>query len=189
MEVSGIIVACGTEVLQFKNGDAVCALIAGGGYAEFVVVREGQCLPIPKGINFTEAASLPETVFTIWSNVFERGALQPGETLLVHGGGSGIGITAIQIAKALGSNVIVTVGTEDKGQQCLALGADSFINYKTQDFEKVLSSKRIDVILDIVGGNYFSKNWNVLHTDGRLVYTNAIAQSYCSFYLSAYPYG
>lgn len=172
LEVAGIVTACGPGVTMWKPGNPVCALLAGGGYAEYVSVKEGQCLPIPANLNFTEAASLPEAAFTVWSNVFERGSLQPGETLLVHGGSSGIGITAIQIAKALGSTVIVTVGTEEKGKNCLQLGADQFINYKTQDFEAILKEDGIDVILDMIGGEYVPKNINILKPEGRLVYIN-----------------
>lgn len=173
LEVSGIIVECGPEVTQWKKGDHVCALLAGGGYAEYVVVKEGQCLPIPKGLNFIEAASLPETVFTVWSNIFERGKLKPGESLLVHGGSSGIGITAIQIAHALGSKVITTVGSEDKAKYCATLGADLCINYKTEDFEAILKNNGVDVILDMIAGTYFQKNLNILNEEGRLVHINA----------------
>ncbi len=168
-------------VTLWKPGDALCALLAGGGYAEFVTVKEGQCLRLPGGVSFEEAASLPETVFTVWSNVFERGALQAGETLLVHGGSSGIGITAIQIAHALGSKVIATVGNDEKGENCLRLGADAFINYKKQDFEKVLQEEGVDVILDMVGGDYLQKNLNILKPDGRLVHINSIGGDKVSF--------
>lgn len=174
LEVSGIIVKCGPDAVEFKVGDRVCALLAGGGYAEYAAVREGQCLPVPEGLSFAEAASLPETVFTVWSNVFKRGKLAPGETFLLHGGNSGIGITGIQIAHALGSKVIVTVGSDDKGQKCLELGADSYINYKTQNFETELQNEGVDVILDMIGGNYLSKNINILNPDGRLVHINAV---------------
>lgn len=174
LEVSGTIVKCGPDVTDFKVGDNVCALLAGGGYAEFVNVGEGQCLPIPDGLGFAEAASLPETVFTVWSNVFQRGKLQPGETFLLHGGNSGIGITGIQIAHALGSKVIVTVGSDEKGKICLDLGADSYINYKTQDFEQELQNKGVDVILDMIGGDYLAKNINILNPEGRLIHINAV---------------
>lgn len=174
LEVAGVIVQCGPDVTDFKTGDQVCALLAGGGYAEYVSVREGQCLPIPANLTFAEAASLPETVYTVWSNVFQRTALQPGESLLIHGGNSGIGITGIQLAHALGSRVTVTVGTEEKGQKCLELGADAYINYKTQDFEKELQEEGIDVILDMIGGNYLQKNVNILNPEGRLVHINAV---------------
>lgn len=177
LEVAGTVTACGTEVTDFKVGDTVCALLEGGGYAELVSVREGQCLPVPEGLSFAEAASLPETVFTVWSNIFQRGNLQPGETLLLHGGNSGIGITGIQIAHAFGSKVIVTVGSEEKGKTCLDLGADSYINYKTQNFEHELQSEGVDVILDMIGGDYLAKNINILKPDGRLVHINAVDQS------------
>ncbi|MDP9955804.1 putative PIG3 family NAD(P)H quinone oxidoreductase [Epilithonimonas hungarica] len=177
LEVAGTIVKCGPDVVDFTVGDKVCALLAGGGYAEYVAVREGQCLPIPADLSFAEAASLPETVFTVWSNVFQRGNLQPRETLLLHGGNSGIGITGIQIAHALGSKVIVTVGSDEKGQKCLELGADSYINYKTQNFETELQKEGVDVILDMIGGDYLAKNINILRPEGRLVHINAVSGS------------
>jgi len=175
LEVSGIIEACGTAVKRYKKGDRVCALLAGGGYAALVTVVEGQCLPIPEPLDFVAAAGLPETVFTVWHNVFQRGKLKAGETLLIHGGSSGIGITTIQLAKAFGARVVVTVGSEDKGEACLKLGADCYINYKVQDFEEALSGYGIDVILDMIGGSYFEKNVNLLNSDGRLVFINAMA--------------
>ena len=177
LEVAGTVVECGPEATRFKVGDAVCALLEGGGYAELVSVREGQCLPVPAGLSFAEAASLPETVFTVWSNIFQRGNLQPGETLLLHGGNSGIGITGIQIAHALGSKVIVTVGSEEKGKACLNLGADKYINYKTRNFEDELQNEGVDVILDMIGGEYLAKNINILKPDGRLVHINAVDKS------------
>lgn len=176
MELAGIVVGCGPEVTQWKPGDEVCALVAGGGYAEYAAVREGQCLPVPQGLSFAEAAGLPEAVFTVWSNVFQRGALKAGESLLVHGGNSGIGTTAIQIAHALGARVVVTTGTDEKGRKCLELGADQFINYKTEDFEQILAGEGVDVILDMVGGAYFARNCNILRPDGRLVYINAMSR-------------
>ncbi|WP_427874002.1 NAD(P)H-quinone oxidoreductase [Flavobacterium sp. MMS24-S5] len=166
------------DVTDLKIGDKVCAILAGSGYAEYVSVQEGQCLPIPAGLTFAEAASLPETVFTVWSNVFQRGNLKSGETLLIHGGNSGIGITGIQIAHSLGIRVIVTVGSDEKGQKCLDLGAASYINYKTQDFETVLQEEGVDVILDMIGGNYLSKNVNILKPEGRLVHINAVSGSH-----------
>lgn len=172
MEVSGVVAECGSDVTMWNPGDKVCALIAGGGYAEYVAVKEGQCLPVPNGVSLIDAGGLPETIFTVWSNVFQRASLQAGENLLVHGGSSGIGITAIQLAHAFGSRVLVTVGSDEKGKACLALGANKFINYKTQDFEEELKSEGIDVILDMVGGEYFAKNINILKTGGRLVYIN-----------------
>jgi len=177
LEVAGTVVKCGPDVKDFTVGDRVCALLAGGGYAEYVGVREGQCLPIPGDLSFAEAASLPETVFTVWSNIFERGSLKSGETLLIHGGNSGIGITGIQIAHALGSKVIVTVGSDEKGQNCLELGADSYINYKTQNFETELQDEGVDVILDMIGGDYLAKNINILNPEGRLVHINAVSGS------------
>ncbi|MDQ0782302.1 NAD(P)H-quinone oxidoreductase [Chryseobacterium sp. W4I1] len=178
LEVAGTIVKCGPDVVDFTVGDRVCALLAGGGYAEYVAVREGHCLPIPEDLSFAEAASLPETVFTVWSNVFQRGNLQPGETLLLHGGNSGIGITGIQIAHVLGSKVIVTVGSDEKGRKCLELGADSYINYKTQNFETELQNEGVDVILDMIGGDYLAKNINILKPEGRLVHINAVSGSH-----------
>jgi len=178
LEISGVVVECGPEVLNFKVGDKVCALLAGGGYAEFVCVREGQCLEIPADLSYAEAASLPETVFTVWSNVFQRGALKPHETLLIHGGNSGIGITGIQLAHALGSRVIVTVGSDEKGQNCIDLGADFYINYKKQDFERELQQEGVDVILDMIGGDYLQKNVNILKPEGRLVHINAVSGSH-----------
>ena len=174
LEIAGIVEAVGEDVTQWHIGDKVCALVSGGGYAEYVAVPSGHCLPIPSNLNFIEAASLPETVFTVWSNVFQRGNLKSQENLLVHGGTSGIGITAIQLAKAFGANVFTTAGTEEKCKACLDLGADVCINYKESDFEKALSNYDIDIILDMVGGDYFEKNINVLAAEGRLVYINAM---------------
>lgn len=174
LEVAGIIEEKGTNVHEWKINDKVCALISGGGYAEYVKANAGQCLPVPQGLSFVEAAGLPETVYTVWHNVFQIGKLQMGERLLIHGGSSGIGVTAIQIAKYFGADVIVTAGTEEKGKRCLELGADKFINYKTQDFEHELKDHPVDVILDMVGGSYFQKNIEILKTDGRLVYINAM---------------
>jgi putative PIG3 family NAD(P)H quinone oxidoreductase len=159
---------------NWKPGDAVCALLPGGGYAEYAVVDARHCLPLPMGWSFEEAASLPETVFTVWHNVFQRGQLQPGETFLVHGGSSGIGITAIQLAKAWGATVYATAGSEEKCRACEELGADRCLNYKTQDFEQELKTDGVDVILDMVGGDYVPKNLNLLQPDGRLVFINAM---------------
>ena len=174
LEIAGTVEACGEGVTRWKNGEAICALLGGGGYAEYATVHEDHCLPIPKGMDFTQAASLPETVFTVWHNVFQRGGLKSGEHLLVHGGSSGIGITAIQLAKAWGSFVTVTAGTEEKCQACLNLGADLAINYKTQDFEQALTDRGVDLILDMVGGDYIPKNIRLLKDDGRLVFINAM---------------
>ncbi len=177
LEIAGFITACGPEVSRWHPGDKVCALVSGGGYAEYVTVDAGQCLPVPVSMDFVAAAGLPETVFTVWHNVFQRGVLKAGETLLVHGGSSGIGITAIQLAKAFGAKVIVTVGSQEKGEACLQLGADQYINYKEQDFETLLRNSGIDVILDMIGGSYFRKNINLLNSEGRLVYINAMERS------------
>lgn len=185
LEVAGVVVKCGEHVTEWKTGDQVCALLAGGGYAEYVAVPEGQCLPVPDGWSYAEAATIPETVCTVWHNVFQLGRLQQGETLLVHGGSSGIGITAIQIAKAMGAKVFVTVGSDEKGEACLQLGADKYINYKTQDFEKELSMDGVDVILDMVGGAYLPKNINLLHPEGRLVYINSMDRSKAELNISA----
>lgn len=176
LEVAGIVAQCGAGVTRWKSGDAVCALLEGGGYAQQVVVREGQCLPIPTGWTFAEAACLPETLCTVWHNVFQLGRLQAGETLLVHGGSGGIGTTAIQIARAKGARVLVTVGTNAKGEACLRLGAHRFVNYKTDDFETIFS-EGADVILDMIGGAYLAKHINLLHNEGRLVHINAMDRS------------
>ena len=174
LEVSGIIEECGKGVSRWKKGDEVCALLSGGGYAEFVAVPEGQCLPIPKGFSFAEAASLPETMFTVWNNVFQRGALKTGENFLIHGGTSGIGVTAIQLAKAIGAKGFTTAGSDEKVKACISLGANKAINYKEEDFEKVLESEGVDVILDMIGGDYVPKNMRLLRPDGRMVFINAM---------------
>ncbi|MCW3106048.1 MAG: zinc-binding dehydrogenase [Segetibacter sp.] len=174
LEVAGIIEECGTTVKRWKKGDAVCALLAGGGYAEYAVAHAEHCLPVPATWSFAEACSLPETVFTVWHNVFQRGHLQRGEKFLVHGGSSGIGITAIQLAKAFGATVFATAGTDDKCNACISLGSDICINYKKDDFEEALKSEGADVILDMIGGDYIFKNIRLLKTDGRLVFINAM---------------
>ena len=174
LEVAGTIEAMGAEVKQWKAGDAVCALQSGGGYAEFAEVEAAQCLPVPNNWSFVEAASLPETVFTVWQNVFERGSLKAGEKFLVHGGSSGIGITAIQLAKVFGAEVYATAGSDDKCKACQNLGAKRSINYKTEDFQDVLKATGVDVILDMIGGDYILKNIRLLNPDGRLVYINAM---------------
>ncbi len=181
LEVAGIIEACGNGVALFKNGDSVCALIAGGGYAEYAVAHAANCLPVPSNLDFTEAASLPETVLTVWHNVFQRGKLRPGEKFLVHGGSSGIGITAIQLAKAHGATVFATAGSPQKCEACLQLGADICINYKEVDFETALKDKGADVILDMIGGDYTEKNIRLLHEDGRLVFINAMKGGKANF--------
>lgn len=152
---------------RWNVGDKVCALLAGGGYAEYAVAPAGQCLPVPKNLTMPEAAALPEAVFTVWNNVFLRGQLKPGETLLIHGGSSGIGTTAIQMARAHGARVAVTAGSDEKCAACKALGAYTAINYKTQDFAEELSN--IDVVLDMVGGDYIPRSLKILKTDGRHV--------------------
>ncbi len=174
LEVAGTVEACGAEATRWQPGDAVCALLPAGGYAEYAVVDARHCLPVPAGLSMAEAAALPETVFTVWHNVFQRGALQPGETLLVHGGSSGIGTTAIQLARALGSRVAATAGDETKCSACRELGADWAINYKTEDFEQVLNDEGVDVVLDMIGGDYIAKNLRLLKDDGRLVFVNAM---------------
>jgi NADPH:quinone reductase len=176
LEVAGVVVGGdAAELAQagFKLGDRVCALVAGGGYAELCTAPVAQCLPVPQGFSDLEAASLPETFFTVWSNVFDRGRLQAGETLLIQGGSSGIGVTAIQLAKALGAKVIVTAGSDEKCAACLTLGADHAINYKTQDFKeevkRLTDGKGVDVILDMVGGSYVAREVECLAEDGRIV--------------------
>ena len=176
LEVAGTIEQGDEEALArsgFKLGDHVCALVAGGGYAEYCVAPVGQCLPVPRGWSDVQAASLPETFFTVWSNVFDRGRLQSGETLLVQGGSSGIGVTAIQLAKAMGARVMVTAGSDEKCAACLALGADHAINYRTHDFaaevKRLTEGQGVNVILDMVAGNYVAKEIECLSEDGRLV--------------------
>ena len=171
LECSGDIVSVGEGVTDLQPGEHVCALLTGGGYAEYVTVPAGQVAIAPSGVSLTEAAGLMEVAATVWSNVFMMGKLQHGETLLVHGGGSGIGTMAIQIAKAFGARVVVTVGSEEKAAFCRSLGADVVINYKEQDFATVMNEAdlRADVILDIIGGKYLAANVSVLATAGRLV--------------------
>lgn len=181
LEVAGIIEDCSPDVNLWKKGDAVCVLIAGGGYAEYALAEAAHCLPIPSGWSFTEAASLPETIFTVWHNVFQRGSLKKGETLLVHGGNSGIGTTAIQLAKAIGARVFATAGTDEKCRQCEGLGAEKCINYKEEDFAEVLKAEGADVILDMVGGDYTSKNLRLLKDEGRLVFINGMKGTKAEF--------
>ncbi len=171
LEVAGEVVSLGDGCIRFKIGDNVCALVPGGGYAEYCVAAEANCLPVPTGMTLIEAAGLPETYFTVWTNVFERGQLKAGETLLVHGGSSGIGTTAIMLAKAFGARVIATSGTEDKCAACVKLGADAAINYRTTDFAQELKDRKIapDVILDMVGGDYIGRNIALANSDGRIV--------------------
>jgi putative PIG3 family NAD(P)H quinone oxidoreductase len=171
LEVSGEIVAIGKGVKDFAIGDMVCALLSGGGYAEYATAYHGCCLPIPKGFTMEQAAALPETVFTVYTNIFDACGLKPNETLLIHGGASGIGTAAIQMAKAWGAKVFVTVGSEEKAHYCKSLGADLVINYKTQDFEEIVKENGgADVILDMVGGSYVQKNINIMNEFGRLCY-------------------
>jgi len=174
LEVAGTVAECGAGVTRWKADDAVCALLAGGGYAEFVAVDAGHCLPVPAGWSLTEAAGLPEAAFTVWHNVFQRGRLQPGENLLVHGGSSGIGMTAIQLGAAVGARVWATAGTEEKCRACVGAGAERGINYHTEDFEAVLKADGMDVILDMIGGDYVPRNLRLLRPEGRLVFINSI---------------
>ncbi|MET7255935.1 NAD(P)H-quinone oxidoreductase [Dyadobacter fermentans] len=174
LEVAGVIEEIGADVTAWKPGDRVCALLAGGGYAEYALAQATHCLPVPASLDFAQAASLPETMFTVWHNVFQRGRLQAGECFLVHGGSSGIGITAIQLAKAFGAKVFTTAGSDEKCEACTALGADISINYKTTDFEEVLKKLGVDVILDMVGGDYIPKNLRLLREEGRLVFINTM---------------
>ena len=176
LEVAGVIDAGDAHALAaagLELGDRVCALVAGGGYAQLCVAPVGQCLPVPKGFSDIEAASLPETFFTVWSNVFDRARLQPGETLLIQGGTSGIGVTAIQLAKAFGALVIATAGSDDKAAACIKLGADHAINYRTQDFEaevkRITDGRGVDVVLDMVAGSYVARELKCLAEDGRIV--------------------
>jgi putative PIG3 family NAD(P)H quinone oxidoreductase len=173
LEVSGAVAALGEDVTEFKVGDMVCALLQGGGYAEYCRVDAGQVLPIPGSLNMVEAAALPEAMFTVWSNVFQFGRLQQGETLLVHGGSSGIGVAAIQLAVARGHTVFATAGSDDKCRFCEGLGARRAIDYKTGDFvaeiAKETAGRGVDVVLDMVGGSYVSRNLQVLASEGRLV--------------------
>ena len=176
LEVAGVIEAGDTQAMAsagLKVGDRVCALVAGGGYAQWCVAPVGQCLPVPAGLNDIEAASLPETFFTVWSNVFDRGRLQAGEFLLVQGGSSGIGVTAIQLARAWGATVIATAGSDEKCAACIELGASHAINYKTQDFvaevQRITNGRGVDVVLDMVAGDYVAREVECLAEDGRLL--------------------
>jgi NADPH2:quinone reductase len=174
LEIAGEVVACGSAVTRWKVGDKVCALTHGGGYAEYCVTPEVQALPVPRGLSMAEAASLPETFFTVWSNVFDRGRLAPGETLLVQGGTSGIGVTAIQMAVAMGNRVFATAGTDEKCAACVRLGAEQAFNYKTADFvagvKSATGGKGVDVILDMAAGDFVPKELKALSDDGRLVF-------------------
>lgn len=174
LEIAGEVVACGEGVTLWKPGDRVCALTPGGGYAEYCATPAVQALPIPKGLTDVEAASLPETMFTVWNNVYDRAGLAPGESLLVQGGASGIGVTAIQMAVATGNRVFVTAGSDEKCAACVKLGAEKAINYRTQDFlaevKAATGGRGVDVILDMVGGDYVPKELKCLADDGRLVF-------------------
>jgi putative PIG3 family NAD(P)H quinone oxidoreductase len=173
LEIAGEVVALGTGSNKHKLGDKVMSLVAGGGYAQYCIAQDAQAMAVPPSLSIQEAGAIPETLMTVWHNVFERGALQPGETLLIHGGSSGIGTMAIQIAKALGSKVIVTVGSKDKADACLKLGADHAINYKTEDFveavKKATNGAGANVILDMVGGDYIDRNYEAAAVEGRIV--------------------
>lgn len=173
LEIAGTVAALGEGVADWKIGDPVCALVVGGGYAEYCPAPAVQCLPIPKGLSPIEGGALPETFFTVWTNLFDRGRLQPGETLLIHGGSSGIGTTAIQVATAFGAKVVTTAGSAEKCAACVKLGAAKAINYREQDFVEAVKDftggKGADVIVDMVGGDYIEKNLRALAVEGRLV--------------------
>ncbi|MDF3064396.1 MAG: zinc-binding dehydrogenase [Microvirga sp.] len=173
LEIAGSVVAAGGGAGRFRPGDPVMALVPGGGYAEFALAHEINALPVPQGLTMIEAGAVPETYFTVWTNVFDRGRLQPGETLLVHGGSSGIGTTAIQLAKAFGARVIATAGSTRKCEACRALGADVAVNYREQDFVAETSAATgghgADVILDMVGGDYVTRNYDAAAVEGRIV--------------------
>ncbi len=170
LEVAGTVAACGEGVTSWQVGDAVCALTPGGGYAEYCTTPAVCCLPIPKGLTLLEAASLPENYFTVWNNVFDRGRLARGENVLIHGGSSGIGLTAIQLAKQYGATVFTTVGSDDKAAFCRSIGADHAINYRTQDFvaevARITGKRGVDLVLDMVGGDYIEKNLRVPRAGG-----------------------
>ncbi len=174
LEIAGEVVACGNAVTRWTPGDRICALVAGGGYAEYCTVPEQQALPVPKGLDMTGAASLPETFFTVWTNVFDRGRLSAGEWLLVQGGTSGIGVAAIQLAAALGARVIATAGNDEKCAACIELGAEHAVNYRSGDFVEVVrektAGKGVNVVLDMVGGDYVAREIKALSDDGRLVF-------------------
>lgn len=173
LEVAGTVVACGAEVDDWTTGDRLCALVTGGGYAEYCAAPAPQCLPVPGGLSDVEAAALPETFFTVWTNVFDRAGLRSGESVLIHGGTSGIGTTAIQLARAFGARVFATAGSDDKCRACADLGADRAINYRTEDFAAVIKDatdgRGVDVILDMVGGDYLARNIACLAVEGRHV--------------------
>jgi NADPH2:quinone reductase len=173
LEIAGEVVALGAGSARHKLGDRVMSLVAGGGYAQYCIAQDGQAMAVPPSLSMQEAGAIPETLMTVWHNVFERGALKPGETLLIHGGSSGIGTMAIQLAKAFGSKVIVTVGSKDKADACLKLGADHAVNYKTEDFVAAVKTATAgagaNVILDMVGGDYIDRNYDAAAIEGRIV--------------------
>jgi putative PIG3 family NAD(P)H quinone oxidoreductase len=173
LEVAGTVAAVGSDVVEWRPGDRVCALVSGGGYASLCVAPAVQCLPVPRSLDLVSAAGIPETFFTVWTNVFDRGRLKAGETALVHGGTSGIGTTAIQLAVARGAQVFATAGSDEKCRACESLGARRGINYRTEDFAAIVredtAGRGVDLVLDIVGGDYFSRNMSALATEGRLV--------------------
>jgi putative PIG3 family NAD(P)H quinone oxidoreductase len=173
LEISGEVVACGTDVTRWRTGDLVMALVVGGGYAQYCLAHESHALPVPQALSPIEAAAIPETYFTVWYNMFERGRLAAGETLLVHGGSSGIGTTAIQLAKAFGARVIATAGSPEKCAACMKLGADVAVNYKNEDFvaaTKAATGERgADVVLDMIGGEYIDRNYDAAAVEGRIV--------------------
>ena len=170
LEASGTIAACGAGVLGLQQGQQVCALLPGGGYAEYAVTQAAHCLPVPNGFDLKQAACLPETFFTVWSNVFQRGGLKAGERFLLHGGSSGIGTTAIQLARAFGARVFTTAGSDAKCRACLDLGAERAVNYRETDFVPIMQGEGgADIILDMVGGDYIARNLDALADDGRLV--------------------
>jgi putative PIG3 family NAD(P)H quinone oxidoreductase len=173
LEIAGTVAACGDGVRRWKGGEEVTALVSGGGYAEYCIAHESHALPVPQGLTMAQAAAIPETFFTVWHNAFERGGLKPGESLLVHGGSSGIGTAAIQLAKALGARVIATAGTLEKCDACRRLGADLAVNYKTEDFvaaaKAATGGAGVEVILDMVGGDYIGRNYEAAAVEGRVV--------------------
>jgi NADPH2:quinone reductase len=173
LEIAGTVAAVGAGLQRWSEGDAVTALVSGGGYAEYCLAHESHALPVPSGLSMAEAAAIPETFFTVWSNVFDRGGLKSGETILIHGGSSGIGTTAIQLAKAFGATVLTTAGSDEKCDACRKLGAAHAINYKTQDFvaeaKQATGGKGVNLILDMVGGEYIDRNYEAAAVDGRIV--------------------
>ncbi|MSQ71562.1 MAG: NAD(P)H-quinone oxidoreductase [Betaproteobacteria bacterium] len=189
LEVAGTIVAIGDGVTNWRTGDAVCALVAGGGYAEYCIVPAPQALPIPKGLTPTEAGSLPETFFTVWVNLFDRAGLQPGESVLVQGGTSGIGVAAIQMAKAIGCTVYATAGSDDKRAACVRFGAARGINYRTEDFVAVVKEatggRGVDVIVDIVGGDYLAREIDCIADDGRIALVSLLGGQQATIGLGA----